>query len=147
MEEKIKVFLDSNVLFSITYTGRTRSRAYLLFELQEIGMLEIYLSPLVCEEASINIKLKKPENFGFLSDLITRSEIVENILLPTVHPFMKDLPQNDRIILMTAVYHGMDYFLTGNEKDFFNLYNHRIDRTVILKPADFLHGPAEYLNP
>jgi len=146
MEKKIKVFLDSNVLFSIAYTGRTKSRAYLLFELQEIGMLEVYLSPLVSEEASLNIRLKKPEKLGFLSDLITRSNIVDNILLSTEHPLMKDLPQNDRIILMTAVYHGMDFFLTGNEKDFFNLYNHRIDRTLILKPADFLYGPAKSSN-
>ena len=147
MEKKIKVFLDSNVLFSIAYTGRTKSRAYLLFELQEIGMSEVYLSPLVSEEASLNIRLKKPEKLGFLSDLITRSNIVDNILLSTEHPLMKDLPQNDRIILMTAVYHGMDFFLTGNEKDFFNLYNKRIDRTFILKPADFLYSPAKSSNP
>jgi hypothetical protein len=40
----------------------------------------------------------------------------------------------------------MDFFLTGNEKDFFNLYNHRIDRTLILKPAEFLYGPAKSSN-
>jgi len=147
MEKKIKVFLDSNVLFSIAYTGRAKSRSYLIFELQEIGMLEVYLSPLVSEEASLNIRLKNPEKLGFLNDFITRSNIIDNILLSTEHPLIKNLPQNDRIILMTAVYHGADFFLTGNERDFFNLYNHRIDKTLILKPAEFLHDFEKSSNP
>ena len=137
MEKKIKVFLDSNILFSIVYSGKRKSRSYLLFELQEMGKLKVFLSPLVCEEASLNIRLKRPENIGLLNELIERSTIVENILVYTEHALIKNLPQNDRIILMTAVYHEMDFFLTGNEKDFSNLYSRRINRTLILKPSEF----------
>lgn len=59
MEEKIKVFLDSNILFSIAYTGKEKSRSYLIYEIQSIGNLEVYLSNLVCREAIFNIKIKK----------------------------------------------------------------------------------------
>lgn len=137
MEKIIKVFLDSNILFSIAYSGKRKSRSYLLFELQEMGKLEVFLSPLVCEEASLNIRLKRPENIGLLNELIERSKIIENIFVYTEHALINNLPQNDRIILMTAVYHEMDFFLTGNEKDFSNLYAQRINRTLILKPSEF----------
>ena len=146
MEKKIKVFLDSNILFSIAYSGKMKSRSYLLFELQEMRMLEIYLSPLVCNETSFNIRMKKPERLGLLNELISRSHIVDNVLAETGDTLIEDLPQSDRIILMTAVYHQTDFFLTGNEKDFLKLYHHRIGRTLILRPADFLHNPIELLK-
>jgi len=46
---------------------------------------------------------------------------------------------------MTAVYHRADFFLTGNEKDFFNLYNQRIDRTLILKPYENIDRGVYYI--
>lgn len=139
MEKKIKVFLDSNILFSIAYSGKAKSRSYLLFELQEKGVLNIYVSPLVCEEVTLNIKLKRPEHQDFLNELIGKTRLVENILIYEDHPQIKNLPQNDRIIFLTAVYHGMDFFLTGNDRDFSKLYNQKIARTLILRPADFLY--------
>ena len=139
MEKKIKVFLDSNILFSIVYSGKAKSRSYLLFELQEKRVFSIYVSPIVCEEASLNIRLKRPENHDLLNELIGKAKIVENILMHEEHPKIKNLPQNDRIILLTAVYHQMDFFLTGNDRDFSKLYNQKIGRTLILRPADFLH--------
>jgi predicted nucleic acid-binding protein len=139
MEKKIKVFLDSNILFSIAYSGKAKSRSYLLFELQEKGVFNIYVSPLVCEEATLNIKLKRPEHRDFLDELIGKTRFVENILIYEDHPQIKNLPQNDRIIFSTAVYYRMDFFLTGNDRDFSELYNQKIDRTLILRPADFLH--------
>ena len=139
MEKKIKVFLDSNILFSIAYSGKAKSRSYLLFELQERGVFNIYVSPLVCEEAKLNIKLKRPEHQDFLDELIGKTRLVENILMYEDHPQVKNLPQNDRIIFSTAIYHRMDFFLTGNDRDFSKLYNRKIARTLILRPADFLH--------
>jgi predicted nucleic acid-binding protein len=139
MEKEIKAFLDSNILFSIAYSGKAKSRSYLLFELQEKGVFNIYVSPLVCGEASLNIKLKRPEHQDFLDELIGKTRLVENILVYEDHPRIKNLPQNDRIILLTAVYHRMDFFITGNDRDFSKLYNQKVGRTLILRPADFLH--------
>jgi hypothetical protein len=33
----------------------------------------------------------------------------------------------------------MDFFLTGNDRDFSKLYNQKVARTLILRPADFLY--------
>ncbi len=138
MEEKIRVFLDSNVLFSIAYTGRENSRSYLIYEIQSAGILKVYLSGLVCKEAVFNIKIKKPERLNFLNELIKRSKVLDDVLVDTENESVSSLPQNDRIILTTAVSNSMDYFITGNIKDFKNFYRKRIGKTLILKPVDFL---------
>ena len=50
-----------------------------------------------------------------------------------------NLPQNDRIIVTTAIYHKADIFVTSNEKDFRNLYHKKVLNTIILRPIDFLN--------
>ncbi|MGE5238764.1 MAG: putative toxin-antitoxin system toxin component, PIN family [Chloroflexota bacterium] len=139
MEGQIKVFLDSNVLFSIAYTGRDTSRSHLIYEIQDLGALRVFLSDLVCEEALFNIRRKKPDAEEFLKELIRRSEVLGDISADLQHPETGQLPPNDRIILSTAVYHKMDVFVTGNEKDFRSLYRKRVLGTLILRPADFLN--------
>ena len=139
MEKKIKIFLDSNVLFSIAYTGKDKSRSYLIYEIQTLGMLKVYLSKLVCEEALFNIRRKKPDTEELLNELIDRSEILEDISADLKHAEARKLPRNDRIILSTAVYNKMDIFVTGNEKDFKNLYHKKVLSTLILRPVDFLN--------
>ena len=138
MEKKLTVFLDSNVLFSIAYSGKDRSRSYLLYELQDAGDIEIYISNLVKEEAMFNIKIKKPAASPFLSTLIRHTTVLEDILVNMNIP-MQTLPDNDKIILSTAIHNEIEYFLTGNEHDFKDLYKKRFYRTIILKPAEFLY--------
>jgi len=138
VEKKLTVFLDSNVLFSIAYSGKDRSRSYLLYELQDAGDIEIYISNLVKEEAIFNIKIKKPAASPFLSTLIRHTTVLEDILVNMNIPIQM-LPDNDKIILSTAIHNGIEYFLTGNERDFRDLYQKRFYRTTVLKPAEFLY--------
>jgi predicted nucleic acid-binding protein len=137
VEKKLTVSLDSNVLFSIAYSGTDRSRSYLLYELQDAGDIEIYISNLVKEEAIFNIKIKKPAASPFLSTLIRHTTVLEDILVNMNIPIQM-LPDNDKIILSTAIHNGMEYFITGNERDFRDLYQKRFYRTTVLKPAEFL---------
>jgi len=139
MEKKVRVFLDSNVLFSIAYTGKDKSRSYLIYEIQEIGKLRVYVSKLVCEEARFNIKRKKPEAERLLNELIDRSKVLGDIAADLKPAEIRTLPLNDRIILATAIYNKIDIFLTGNEKDFRKLYHKRVLDTLILRPVDFLN--------
>jgi predicted nucleic acid-binding protein len=139
MERQMRVFLDSNVLFSMAYTGKDKSRSYLIYEIQALGMLKVYLSHLVCEEALFNIRRKRPDAEQFLNELIHRSKVLGDIAADLKHAELRKLPQNDRIILSTAVYHKADVFVTGNEKDFKNLYHKRVLGTLILRPVDFLN--------
>lgn len=139
MEEKIKIFLDSNVLFSIACSGREKSRAYLIYDMQEADILEVYISGIVSEEAMLNIRNKRPSSFSFLQEIIQRSKILSDVMVDSQNKQISKLPQNDRIILTTALYHEMPFFITGNDKDFKAFYNKRIHNTLILKPADFVN--------
>lgn len=139
MERQIKVFLDSNVLFSIAYSGKDRSRSYLIYEIQARGILRVYLSHLVCEEAVFNIRRKKPDAEVFLRELIRKSKVLQDIVADLREAEIRRLPENDRIILSTAVYHKADVFVTGNERDFEGLYQKRLFRTLVLRPIDFLN--------
>lgn len=135
----MKVFLDSNVVFSICWSGRGKSRSYILYELQKMGFFDIYISQLVHDETRFNLTNKKPEAVLFFEELIRYSTIIPDIAAPAGEDIIAALPDNDRIILSSAVFERMDFFLTGNSKDYEGLYNKKIFRTLVLAPADFLH--------
>jgi len=137
--EKVTVFLDSNVLFSVAWTGREKSRSAILFELQSLGFIRLFISRLVLEETISNLRGKKPEAIPFFEELSGDVEVVPDWVVEGEDRRLKALPENDRVILSTAVAHGMDFFLTGNTKDFRGLYRRCIGRTLILTPREFLN--------
>jgi predicted nucleic acid-binding protein len=139
VEKKIKVFLDSNVLFSIAYSGKEKSRSYLIYEIQGMGIIQVCLSKLVREETLLNIRIKKPDSESLLKELIEKSKILGDIAADLKLGAIRKLPQNDRIILTTAIYHKADIFVTGNEKDFRKLYRKKVFNTMVLRPIDFLN--------
>jgi predicted nucleic acid-binding protein len=134
--ETLRVFLDSNVLFSAAYSEKEKSRSYIFFELRDLNIIEIYISNLVKFESVHNIKIKKPEKSGFLNELLSKVNILEDIYI--YYDDIKSLPENDRIILSSAVYNDMDFFITGNTKDFLPFYNKKLSNTLILTPKSFL---------
>jgi len=139
---KVTVFLDSNVLFSVAWTGREKSRSAILFELQSLGFIRHFISRLVLEETKSNLRGKRPEAIPFFEELSGEVEVVPDLVVEGGDRRLKELPENDRVILSTAVAHGMDFFLTGNTRDFRGLYRRRIGRTLILTPREFLNKPA-----
>jgi predicted nucleic acid-binding protein len=140
--EKVTVFLDSNVLFSVAWTGREKSRSAILFELQSLGFIRLFISRLVLEETMSNLREKRAEAIPFFEELSGEVEVVPDLVVEGGDRGLKELPENDRVILSTAVAHGMDFFLTGNTRDFRGLYHRRIGRTLILTPREFLNKPA-----
>jgi Predicted nucleic-acid-binding protein, contains PIN domain len=137
--EKVTVFLDSNVLFSVAWTGRKKSRSAILFELQSLGFVRLFISRLVLEETLLNLREKRPEAIPFVEELLGEVEVVPDLAVEGEDLRVQGLPENDRLIFSTAVAHGMDFFLTGNSKDFRGLYRCRIGRTLILTPREFLN--------
>lgn len=137
--EKVTVFLDSNVLFSVAWTGREKSRSAILFKLQSLGFIRLFISRLVLEETMSNLRGKRPEAIPFFEELSGDVEVVPDLVVEGEDRRLKELPENDRVILSTAVAHGMDFFLTGNTRDFRSLYRRRIGRTLILTPREFLN--------
>ena len=133
--EQIKVFLDSNVLFSIAYSG-IKSKSYVLYELQDKNLIKIYISHLVQMETLYNMQLKKQDQMDLLKSLLENTELLHDIDIHNKK--LENLPDADRVILSTAIYHKMDYFLTGNSRDFSEFYGKRIGKTLILTPGKFL---------
>jgi predicted nucleic acid-binding protein len=134
----VTLFLDSNIIFSISWSGAESSRAYILFELQQKGILRLFISPLVMEETLCNIKAKKPAAIPFLRTLLTNTTLVPDAVSPINDDRVLALPENDRILLQTAVAHGISWFITGNSRDFQPLYGCRIGKTTITTTRDFL---------
>lgn len=143
--EPLTVFLDSNILFSITWSGVESSRAYILFELQRQAILQLFVSPLVMEETLSNIKAKKPAAMPFLRELLENTTLVPDAISGIIDEKLNNLPQNDRILLQTAIAHGMRWFITGNSRDFQPLYGCRIGQTTIATPRDFLENREVFL--
>ena len=137
--EKVTVFLDSYLLFSVAWTGREKSRSAILFELQSLGFIRLFISRLVLEETMSNLREKRPEAIPFFEELSGDVKVVPDLVVEGEDRRLKELPENDRVILSTAVAHGMDFFLTGNTRDFRGLYRRRIGRTLILTPREFLN--------
>lgn len=137
--EEMKVFLDSNVVFSICWSGKERSRSYLLYELQQRGFFHIFISRLVHDETKFNLETKRVEAVPLFEELMLESEMVSDIASSAVSSELPALPDNDRIILSTAVFHRMDFFLTGNSRDYKHIFHKKILQTMVLTPAYFLN--------
>jgi predicted nucleic acid-binding protein len=135
----MKVFLDSNILFSICWSGRHLSRSGLFFDLQRQGHIQLFISRLVHDETSFNLQTKKPESIELFKQLVAELTLVQDNFGLTANQMVMRLPLNDRIIFMSAMAQGMEYFITGNSRDFSDLYGQRIKGMMTLKPTDFLN--------
>ena len=135
-EERLRVFLDSNVWFSSLYTDLKGSYPSVILKLAQAGVFDLYYCTLVALELKHNVRRKIPEKEDALNSLLERSEKLTDVLLDL--EILKKLPEGDRIILSTAIYNRMDVFVTGKTRDFGYLLRERIGRTRILTPKDFL---------
>jgi hypothetical protein len=71
MGKKIKIF-DSNVLFSIAYTGKDKSRSYWSMRFRRL-VSSWYTFRAGLRGGSFNIRRKKPDAEELLNELIDRS--------------------------------------------------------------------------
>ncbi|HOV15812.1 MAG TPA: PIN domain-containing protein [Spirochaetota bacterium] len=135
----IKVFLDSNIIFSIVYIGDAQNKLYDIYFLSENNKLKVYISDLVKLETEKNILSKKNRNYPFLKDILKKTIIVKDVFEEFRQKEINQLPLNDKIILSTAIHYKIDFFITGNKNDFNNLYFKKFDNTIVLKPSDFIN--------
>jgi|GEM_PF-2681634 len=139
----MKVFLDSNILFSICWSGKEISRSGLFFDLQRQGHIQLFISRLVHDETSFNLQTKKPESLPLFNQLITELTLLPNDFGLTANQLIMRLPLNDRVIFMTALAHKMDFFISGNSRDFSALYGQKVGAMLTLKQVDFLNRNFE----
>lgn len=141
----MKVFLDSNILFSICWSGKEISRSGLFFDLQRQGHIQLFISRLVHDETSFNLQTKKPESIPLFNQLVSELTLLQDNFGLTANQLIMRLPLNDRVIFMSAMVQGMEYFITGNSRDFLALYGERIKGMMTLRPTDFLNKNFEVL--
>lgn len=129
-----KVFLDSNVWFSAFY--HSKNCEALIQTHRNKGIL-IVISAQVLEEATRNIKEKIPHqlsNFqAFLladpPEMVADPEIIPPNVIRAVSP-------EDRPIFTSAVAADVDYFVTGNIKDFKRNAHKKVGKITVLTPKE-----------
>lgn len=136
--EKQKVFLDSNILFSIVYTKNSRkSRFGLFIDLYNRNFFNLYISDFVKNEVTRNVEQKIPSELKNLEKVLKNFNVLKDNDEILNELSIYNLPTEDNIILNTSIKNKMDFFITGNTKDFKNLYGAKIHNCLILRPIDF----------
>ena len=112
---RIRVFLDSNVLFSAIYSG-TNSPGKIL-DLHVDGKLQIVICRLVLDEVIQALKTKKPEKMEILQRLLFSEppEILSNPPIDEVTKLPATLQLDDALILLSAIESKSNYFITGDK--------------------------------
>lgn len=131
-----RVFLDANVLFSAAITPNGRTRA--IFELSD-DHITLLATEYAIEEAARNLERKFPARIPGLEELlesITVSDEPPAELIEELAPLVPD--PGDAPILAGAVSGEANLLVTGNERDFRELYGTEVRGVLVLRPKDAL---------
>jgi len=129
-----RVFLDANVLFSASLGSPVWEA---IWDVANAGGYELVTSPFALVEARENLKRKRPEALGALSERLRSVRLV-----PEAEPepwMVGRLPQKDLPILAAAAAAGCRVLLTGDTRHFGRLMKRDDLPLRILTPAHFVH--------
>lgn len=124
----MKVFLDANIIFS---AAQADSLARLLVE-TVAKHAQAVVHPLVWDEASRNLKLKRPAWAAGLADLLPLTTM-SNAL--TSCP-ARLLLEKDEHVLGAAIASHCDYLATGDRTHFGALYGRTIRGVTVVSPRE-----------
>jgi predicted nucleic acid-binding protein len=131
--------LDANVLFSAAITPEGRTRA--IFELadQREGRITLLVTEYVLREVRTNLERKAPSRQPELEALLENVTVLEEPSARLVEQLAPLVPDpRDAPILAGAVSGGSQLLVTGNEKDFRELYGKEVRGVLVLRPRDAL---------
>jgi predicted nucleic acid-binding protein len=117
--KKLKIFLDTSVLFSavLSQTGGARK----LFHLAEAGLLQLIVGPTVLREADEVVRRKAPTSLPLLAQLLEAGQ-VETSSAPTskqiesARSLVAYIP--DARVLAEAIRAEVDWFVTHDKEHF-----------------------------
>ncbi len=130
-----KVFIDSNVFIAAIISELQGSYPSLIIKLGKLNLIELFISNLVEIEVRKNLTIKKPEILRLFDEVLKDFHKLEDVYIPLRE--LENLSEADKIILSTAIYNKIDYFITGNTRDFKTLYGKKIINTTIVTPKEF----------
>ncbi len=130
-----RVFLDANILFSASLGGSVWDA---IWSVADAGGYELVTSPFALVEARENLKRKRPEALGALSERLRSVRLVPEA---EPEPWMAELlPQKDRPILAAAAASGCRVLLTGDTRHFGRLMERDDLPLRVLTPAHFVRA-------
>ena len=133
----MRLFLDANVVFSAAYHSQGRAQA--LVGLAKGRFCDLLTSSHALEEARRNLALKSP---GFEERLAGVLDIVETIG-EAPHALVSwaaslGLPAGDAPVLAAAVHCRAALLVTGDARDFGQLYGRVLQGVKVVTPAQAL---------
>jgi uncharacterized protein len=133
----MRLFLDANVLFSAAHNPRGNARAF--FALATQGAVTLLCSRFARDEALRNIKLKFPDCYETLAELLKAIELVSEPP-PSLIGIARaaGLPEKDAPILAAAIASRVDMLVTGDKRHFGHLFGQHIETVLVLPPVDAL---------
>ncbi|WP_324664294.1 putative toxin-antitoxin system toxin component, PIN family [Dehalococcoides mccartyi] len=147
-EPKLRIFLDTNVIFSGLYSSQGAPGVILKYFVE--GRISIVVSQQILEEVIRTIKDKLPEALPALKKFLVNAppEVGGDPSPESIQRWAKEIHPADAAILAAAIAAKPDYFITG-DNDF--LGNHIIMEKAginIMTPAQFLKllEPGNHAN-
>jgi predicted nucleic acid-binding protein len=122
----VRVFLDANVLFSASQPGSAFFRLVLLAK----ARASVLASDLAIEEARRNIRLKRTAWQPTFETVLEGIEVVAS----TLFPLPVDLDEKDRPLLCAAIKARAELFVTGDRRDFGQLFGMSVLGVEVIPP-------------
>jgi predicted nucleic acid-binding protein len=121
---RLRIFLDANILFSAAHDPESRSAALITFAIHS-GRVALLTSAYALEEATRNLELKRTESLGRLAHLLKSVQIVPEASSDAMQAALKQsLPPSDLPILAAALHANAQYLVTGDRTHFGHLMDH-----------------------
>lgn len=131
MRGRESVFLDANILFSISYGSKGLRR---LLDREAAGLCRLLASRYVIEEARRN--LIHPGHLAVLQDILGHVRIVSEPDPDISCPIA--LPHKDKPVFMAAASARADFFLTGDLKHFSAYFGRNVLGVTICTAREYL---------
>lgn len=109
----MKIFIDANVLFSAAWSEH--SAPFQLIDQADAFGAEPCSSRYAFDETARNLSKKAPQKMDALVTLATKVKLLSEARELPTH---LDLRSKDRPIAATALAHGCEWLVTGDQKDF-----------------------------
>ena len=134
----LRVFLDSNVLFTASYSPDGLSA--LLIELGAARRVTLLTSPLAIVEAERNLEAKRPAALPILRQSLSAVRVVGEPPPADVERLTPpDLSSRDRPLLAAAIVARATHFVTGDVADFGRWMDRRAGLPLrVMTPRQFL---------
>ena len=133
--EKLKLFIDADVLFAASASGSEYGASLVVLRLGEITLLDIITSEQVITEVERNLTKKIPQALPAFRLICQRSlSIVDNPNQGEINKFTEYADPKDLPILTSALEQNCPFLLTFNTRHFFP----PSDLITILKPGEFI---------